>query len=90
MRAPSDVIESEREVVGGLRKITEKENGRCHGFLTTTHGSDVGRPNVLDETRKEVLVADVYPAIVVVASEICILCPGMSSLADVNYLSCAG
>jgi hypothetical protein len=49
----------------------------------------MGRPNVLDETRKEVLVADVYPAIVVVASEICIICSGMSSLADVDYLPCA-
>jgi hypothetical protein len=58
--------------------------------------SDTGQveeTDVLDEPGEEILVADVYPAIVVVrvaAYEIRVVCSGISSFADVDYLSGVG
>jgi hypothetical protein len=66
------------------------------GDLTTAHHDDagqVGETDVLDEPGEEILVANVYPAIVVVrvgAHEIRVVCSGMSSFADVDYLSGVG
>ena len=46
--------------------------------------------DVLDESRKEILVADVYPAIVVVARNVCIVRSDVSSLLDVDYFPSLG
>ena len=66
------------------------------GDLTTAQHGDagqVGETDVLDEPGEDILVADVYPAIIVVrvaAYEIRVVCSGMSSFADVDYLSGVG
>jgi hypothetical protein len=45
--------------------------------------------DVLDESGKEVLVADVYPA-VVVARDVRIVRSDVASLPDIDYFSCLG
>ena len=45
--------------------------------------------DVLDESRKEILVADVYPAIVVTRN-VCIVRSDVSSLLDVDYFPSLG
>jgi hypothetical protein len=48
--------------------------------------------DVLDESWKEILVADVYPAVVVICN-VCVVCvvrSDVSSLPDVDYFSCLG
>ena len=46
--------------------------------------------DVLDESRKEILVANVYPAIVVAARNVCIVRSDVSSLLDVDYFPSLG
>jgi hypothetical protein len=46
--------------------------------------------DVLDESRKEILVADVYPAIVVLARNVCVVRSDVLPLLDVDYFPSLG
>ena len=52
-------------------------------------GGAQNKSHVLDESRKEILVANVRPAIVVVAArdDVCVVRSDVSSLPDIDYFS---
>jgi hypothetical protein len=73
---------------------------RCTCALETHEAVSLGKQSaqdsretdVLDESRKEILVADVYPAILVVCNVrvVCVVSSDVSSLLDIDYFACLG